>query len=223
MENIEVIVPKTNDDVEYIEREEGRICIHVQSVDDIEQECEVEMDPNLQKKTQASSTDVDITQAWFTSKDDKESRKGQGQNWKTGQWTKDEVNILKKNVETYCEKHAITDPTRVIFDMQKEERKDFYRQCAKGLERPLFSVYRRLLRMYDKKNHMGKYSKEEVDRLRKLTTKYGKDWSKIGQEMGRSASSVKDKMRLLRESNTGKWMPEEEDRLVEAIQVRSNN
>lgn len=51
--------------------------------------------------------------------------------------------------------------------MSKDERKDFYRTIAKGLNRPLFSVYRRVIRMYDNKNHVGKYSSDELDKLKK--------------------------------------------------------
>jgi len=50
--------------------------------------------------------------------------------------------------------------------MSKDERKDFYRTVAKGLQRPLFSVYRRVIRMYDEKNYVGKYRPDEISRLR---------------------------------------------------------
>lgn len=60
----------------------------------------------------------------------------------------------------------IGDPKEIIFEMSKDERKDFYRTIARGLSRPLFSVYRRVTRMYDQKNHMGKYSPEEINTLR---------------------------------------------------------
>lgn len=50
--------------------------------------------------------------------------------------------------------------------MSKDERKNFYRTVAKGLMRPLFSVYRRVTRMYDQKNYMGKYTVEEIDLLK---------------------------------------------------------
>lgn len=50
--------------------------------------------------------------------------------------------------------------------MTKDERKNFYRTIAKGLQRPLFSVYRRVIRMYDRKNYIGKYSPEELARLK---------------------------------------------------------
>jgi tRNA(Ile)-lysidine synthase TilS/MesJ len=62
--------------------------------------------------------------------------------------------------------HGINDPTEIIFEMSKDERKDFYRTVAKGLQRPLFSVYRRVIRMYDQKNHVGKYTPDELCKLR---------------------------------------------------------
>ena len=64
------------------------------------------------------------------------------------------------------QKRNISDPSDVIFHMSKDERKDFYRTVAKGLQRPLFSVYRRVIRMYDERNYIGKYKPEEISRLR---------------------------------------------------------
>ena len=64
------------------------------------------------------------------------------------------------------QQHGISDPTEIIFEMSKDERKQFYRTVARGLQRPLFSVYRRVIRMYDQKNHIGKYSPEEMVKLR---------------------------------------------------------
>ena len=61
---------------------------------------------------------------------------------------------------------GIKDANSIIFDMTKDRRKDFYRQIARGLDRPLFSVYRRVLSMYDQKNHIGRYTPEELAKLR---------------------------------------------------------
>lgn len=71
---------------------------------------------------------------------------------------------------------------------------------AKGIKRPLFAIYRRVLRMYDRRNYIGKYSPEEVKQLKSLKEKHGNDWATIGIAMGRSASSVKDRYRLLKEN-----------------------
>ena len=50
--------------------------------------------------------------------------------------------------------------------MSKDDRKDFYRTVSRGLQRPLFSVYRRVIRMYDHRNYVGKYSPEEIVKLK---------------------------------------------------------
>ncbi|KAA8580097.1 hypothetical protein FQN60_005926 [Etheostoma spectabile] len=113
---------------------------------------------------------------------------------------------------------GIEDPAEIIFEMSKEERKDFYRSVALGLNRPLFAVYRRVLRMYDNRNHVGKYTPDEIDKLKALREKHGNDWSTIGAALGRSASSVKDRCRLMKDTcNTGKWSEEEERRLTEVV------
>ncbi|WAR25655.1 DMTF1-like protein [Mya arenaria] len=140
----------------------------------------------------------DVSQSWFTSRDDKNSLHNSGATWKQGQWSKDEVEILQANIAMYCKEHNISDPTVIIFEMSKDDRKQFYRTIAKGLQRPLFSVYRRVTRM--------------------LRMKHANDWASIGQALGRSASSVKDKCRLMRDMcNSGKWLPEEEKRLTQSV------
>ena len=52
--------------------------------------------------------------------------------------------------------------------------------------------------MYDAKNHIGRYTGDELEKLRILRDQFGTDWAKIGAEMGRSAASVKDRCRLLK-------------------------
>lgn len=159
-----------------------------------------------------------INQAWFTTRDDKNALHNEGLKWKQGQWTKEEVEILEDNINNYCKEHNIKDPAEVIFERSKEERKDFYRTVALGIQRPLFSVYRRVTRMYDRKNHRGKYTTNEMRNLRSLRAKHGNDWAAIGVALGRSASSVKDKCRLMKDNcNSGKWFPEEEARLAAAV------
>ncbi|XP_041346863.1 cyclin-D-binding Myb-like transcription factor 1 isoform X2 [Gigantopelta aegis] len=165
-----------------------------------------------------SSSNDDFTQAWFTTRDDKATFQSKGHRWRQGQWTKEETELLQSNINAYCKENDILDPTEIIFEMSKDERKDFYRSIARGLQRPLFSVYRRVTRLYDQKNHMGKYTLEEMDKLRELRSKHGNDWAAIGAVLGRSASSVKDKCRLMKDScNSGKWLTEEEQRLSGAV------
>ncbi|KAK6292251.1 hypothetical protein J4Q44_G00368350 [Coregonus suidteri] len=51
-----------------------------------------------------------------------------------------------------------------------------------------------------------------------LRQKHGNDWATIGAALGRSASSVKDRCRLMKDTcNTGKWSEEEERRLSDSV------
>ncbi|XP_071806083.1 cyclin-D-binding Myb-like transcription factor 1 isoform X2 [Asterias amurensis] len=159
-----------------------------------------------------------VTQSWFTSRDSKDNLSKKGHKWKQGMWSKEEVDILERNIEEYLKIRKLGDAVSVIFQMSKEERKDFYRFIAKGLQRPLFAVYRRVIRMYDSKNHVGKYTPEDIQKLKELRVKYGNEWCAIGAEMGRSAASVKDKVRLLKDRcHQGKWTINEEQMLSEAV------
>nr|XP_020653408.1 cyclin-D-binding Myb-like transcription factor 1 isoform X4 [Pogona vitticeps]XP_020653409.1 cyclin-D-binding Myb-like transcription factor 1 isoform X4 [Pogona vitticeps] len=159
-----------------------------------------------------------VSQAWFTTKEDKDSLTNKGHKWKQGMWSKEEIDILMSNIERYLKARGIKDATEIIFEMSKDERKDFYRTIAWGLNRPLFAVYRRVLRMYDDRNHVGKYTPDEIEKLKELRIKHGNDWATIGAALGRSASSVKDRCRLMKDTcNTGKWTEEEEKRLAEVV------
>ncbi|XP_007429987.1 cyclin-D-binding Myb-like transcription factor 1 isoform X1 [Python bivittatus] len=159
-----------------------------------------------------------VSQAWFTTKEDKDCLTNKGHKWKQGMWSKEEIEILMSNIERYLKARGIKDATEIIFEMSKDERKDFYRTIAWGLNRPLFAVYRRVLRMYDDRNHVGKYTPEEIEKLKELRIKHGNDWATIGAALGRSASSVKDRCRLMKDTcNTGKWTEEEEKRLAEVV------
>ncbi|XP_043093755.1 cyclin-D-binding Myb-like transcription factor 1 [Puntigrus tetrazona] len=174
-----------------------------------------ETDSSAQKKGKDVSA---VSQAWFTTKEDKDTLVNKGHKWKQGMWSKEEIDLLMTNIERYLKNRGIRDPAEIIFEMSKEERKDFYRSIACGLNRPLFAVYRRVLRMYDNRNHVGKYTDEEINKLKELREKHGNDWATIGAVLGRSASSVKDRCRLMKDTcNTGKWTEEEERRLAEVV------
>ncbi|XP_040599699.1 cyclin-D-binding Myb-like transcription factor 1 [Mesocricetus auratus] len=159
-----------------------------------------------------------VRQAWLTGKEDKDNLNKQGHKWKQGMWSKEETNILMNNIERYMQEHGVENVAEIIFKMSKGKRKDFYRSISLGLNRPLFSVYRRVIRMYDDRNHVGKYSPEEIEKLKELWQEYGNDWIKIGAAMGRSPSSVKDRCRLMKHPcKAGKWTEEEEQILVDAV------
>ena len=72
------------------------------------------------------------------------------------------------------------------------------------MNRPLFAVYRKVIRMYDARNYVGRYTKDEERLVLQLYRRIGANWIDIGAAMGRSPASVKDKVRMLKhETNKG--------------------
>ncbi|CAI9542755.1 unnamed protein product, partial [Staurois parvus] len=71
-----------------------------------------------------------VSRAWFTSKEDKDSLTNKGHRWKQGMWSKEEIAILMSNIDRYLKEHGIKDAAEIIFEMSKDERKDFYRTIA---------------------------------------------------------------------------------------------
>ncbi|CAG0901420.1 unnamed protein product [Darwinula stevensoni] len=151
------------------------------------------------------------------SSDDEESPKGKEQ-YKQGMWSKEESDILQENIERYCQEQGIDHPRKIVFNMTRDERKGFYRIIARGIQRPLFSIYRRVVRMYEKQEKVGPYSQEEVEALKQLVSIHGKNWKLIGAALGRSGESIKDRYRLVRDDcRNGKWNEEEEQKLSDAV------
>ncbi|KAK8395350.1 hypothetical protein O3P69_006194 [Scylla paramamosain] len=179
---------------------------------------EVQVDLQSSTAGQVEANNGSVNQSWFTSREDKAMLRWRGHAWRQGMWSREETDLLQHNIEQYCAQRGVSDPGSVIFKMSKEERSGFYRVIARGLNRPLFSIYRRVIRLYDNHNHIGKYSSEEVSKLRELHVKHGNNWQAIAAHLGRSAASVKDRCRLLNEHcNRGTWSPDEEDRLAAAV------
>ena len=87
--------------------------------------------------------------------------------------SKQENDIFKRNIEEYLKTNNIAS-VEVILDRPKEERSAFYRAIgiekvniklsqngsvlvvARGITKPLYSVYRKVVRVYGKKNSLGK-------------------------------------------------------------------
>ncbi|XP_055509467.1 cyclin-D-binding Myb-like transcription factor 1 isoform X2 [Leucoraja erinacea] len=195
---------------------------HADDIEDTETITQIQIlhnEDQMEGISPQNNEDLDpVSQAWFTTKEDKDTLQNKGHKWKQGMWSKEEIDVLMSNIENYLQIHGLSDATEVIFEMSKDERKDFYRTIARGLNRPLFAVYRRVLRMYDNRNHVGKYTPQEIEKLKELRSKHGNDWATIGAALGRSASSVKDRCRLMKDTcKTGKWTGEEERRLAEVV------
>ncbi|XP_018025673.1 cyclin-D-binding Myb-like transcription factor 1 isoform X2 [Hyalella azteca] len=158
--------------------------------------------------------------SWLCARPLKSKKRPLPETWITGTWSEEEIQQLKENVSNYCKLHQLVDPSEIIFTMTKTQRSGFYKEISKNINRPLFSVYRKVIRIYDGSNYLGRYSTEELERLKVLHSKHGNDWRAIAAKLGRSSSSVKDRCRLLRNKtgNRGSWTEQEEDRLADAVE-----
>ncbi|OBS66877.1 hypothetical protein A6R68_04583 [Neotoma lepida] len=108
--------------------------------------------------------------------------------------------------------------SQILQDDKPNERFPLANLEGSIISQAWLKVYRRVVRMYDDKNHVGKYTSEEIEKLKELWQWHGNDWTTIGAAMGRSPSSVKDRCRLFKDTcNTGKWTEEEERILGDVV------
>lgn len=191
---------------------------------------EVDTDDDDELSSSSSSSDSDgedegdeeeidvLHRFWFTDKEKKQKFREEVGKWKTGRWTYKEVSLLKENVKTFMERNHVKDVAHLIYHGEKKDRSNFYRFIAQGIKRPLFQVYRKAYREYDVGNYVGKWSQEMEQELLKLHTIHGNHWAIIGQSLGISARSARDKHRnITNRQRTGLWRPQEEARLTAAM------
>jgi hypothetical protein len=82
-------------------------------------------------------------------------------------------------------------------------KEKFFKLLAGVLpNRSPMSCYRFVLRSYNSFNHQGEWTPEDVERLLNLVAKYGRQWVRIGKEMGRTSDNVYDKYRSIGEEGT---------------------
>lgn len=193
---------------------------HVNKLKPIRKKKVCSIAPQTNVKIEKVEEDLKINKQWIN---DTTDLKNKGCKFKSGLWSSDEENLLRSNIDYYCKKMSIADPIKMIYFTPKEDRKEFYRSVSTGINRPLFTIYRKILRMYDSKNYVGKYSPDEVEKLEKLNQICPNDWKSIGLVLGRSASSVKDRARLIKpQNNRGKWNEDELNALSKAIREVTN-
>ncbi|KAL5252753.1 hypothetical protein ACHWQZ_G015502 [Mnemiopsis leidyi] len=137
--------------------------------------------------------------------------------YRTGKWLKEEEDTLKANAREYLLIHNLTLPD--IFKLANKDRKPFYKHCSQNINRKYTNVYKKALRMFDEKNHLGHYTEQEIKTLKKLeaTVKDENKWKAIGEKMGRSANSVRDRATKIgaevkKNKRKRKWTEKEKER-----------
>ncbi|XP_046845017.1 cyclin-D-binding Myb-like transcription factor 1 [Xenia sp. Carnegie-2017] len=169
----------------------------------------------------------DLLLKWRFTEKDLVALHEEGIKVKHGRWSRREKNRLTKNLKKYLKKHNLENVAHLIFAENgkregnaKEQtiHTNFYRNLAKGIDRPLFHVYKKVRRMFNE-NKQGRWSDSETEELLRLHQIYGNKWSKIGTTLGRNAMSVIFRFIATERIAVGHWSKEEIDRLHGAVRA----
>ena len=165
---------------------------------------------------------------WKFTRKELDELKSKGVKIRMGNWSKREIDTLEKNMKEYLKVNNITDPAPLILAESGKRGKgvkshsietDFYRFLGKGIHRPLFNIYRRVLRMYNPENNLGRWSENDEQELLRFHAQFGDQWTKIGSFLGRSGMSVHHKFLELQQANKGHWSEDEMERLDAAVRA----
>ncbi|XP_033099127.1 transcription termination factor 1-like isoform X2 [Anneissia japonica] len=151
-----------------------------------------------------------------------------GMQIQTGMWRKWEDEILKGNMQKFCEEVNIYDVERLVFpNLNTEDKKailplikekQMYHKLGNGINRPLRNIYYRCRKLFDKNNYKGVFSDHEVKTILRLQNKYGNKWIKIGRLIERSGPSIQSKIRFgIKDKTIGAWSKKERKQLIKAV------
>ncbi|NXP55187.1 TTF1 factor, partial [Heliornis fulica] len=156
--------------------------------------------------------------------------KNQGVAVKFGRFTQKENNQIRKNVREFLSITGIDSAEKLLFTSRYPEDKGtisrlkaehrFCEKISEGIPRPWRLIYYRARKMFDPNNYKGRYSEEEIEKLKKYHALHGNDWKKISEMMSRSNLSVAMKYSEIKSAvNFGPWSKEETQKLMRAMEV----
>ena len=122
---------------------------------------------------------------------------------KSGAFSLEENQTLRSAIDTICAIREI-DPTELVTagDLRKDSNKKIrgiWQDIASYLpDRSQSSVYRRAMRIINPFK-TGPWDREEIQALHVLVMQHGSKWTRIQAELNRSAESIADKWREIRQ------------------------
>jgi hypothetical protein len=122
----------------------------------------------------------------------------------TGPFTREEQN---KVVESFCEygyanQLSFAELESLVTETQRKTDNPVWPKIAECLpDRTVQSIHNLCKRIMDPDNYKGAWKEEEVQDLILKVKEYGRSWKKIGKEMNRTPTNVKDKYKQLSAEN----------------------
>ncbi|XP_073412074.1 transcription termination factor 1 [Dendrobates tinctorius] len=147
--------------------------------------------------------------------------------YRSGQFTVEEDEIIRKNAQEFVSRFGIESP-QVLFHpylfpevkdtvLQLKRKYRFQTRLADGLNRFTSHVYCRGAKLFSPGTVKGRFSNDEVAKLKMYLEAFGKKWQMIACELNRHYDSVTMKATQLHESNCGVWSTDETNRLIAAV------
>jgi hypothetical protein len=173
------------------------------------------LDPQSRKRKQPE--DFEEKKLW------KERGREHGSKWKKGKFTSAEDEILRKALlEALRARDMDETALSELIEGHDKSRKftGIWEEVASKLEgRSVVSCYEHVRARFADDVIEGEWDIEDVEKLKFLVEKHGRNWKLISQKLGRLRVSCRDKYREICNPNfkKGPWSKEEEQKFKELL------